>query len=123
MRSVDLIILTIIEALYLLYMFFFFKTDYSIRIAPYDKGVQNLGSFFIHDTGHFENKICPFGRVMAVVAVGLGGWRALRGRGRKATIVFDGLCLAMAAVMNMNAFIYLLPLVVGEIYIISQLAD
>ena len=119
----DLLILTIVESIYLLYMFFLFKTDVSIRIAPYDKDVQDLGSLFIHDTGHYENKICPFGRVMAVIAVGLGGWRATasHGKGRLATMVFDGLCLALAAVLNMNAFVYLLPLVVAEIYILRRL--
>jgi len=116
-----LIIITIIEAVYLFYMFFLFKTDYSIRLAPYDKGVQDLGSLFVHDTGELENKVCPFGRFMAIIAIGLGGWRALRGSGREATIAFDGLCLAMAAVMNMNAFVYLLPILIAEIYIVSML--
>uniref|UniRef100_A0A6C0DS42 Uncharacterized protein n=1 Tax=viral metagenome TaxID=1070528 RepID=A0A6C0DS42_9ZZZZ len=118
-----LLILTIIESFYLLYMFFLFKTDYSIYIAPFDKGVQNLGSLFVHDTGHYENKVCLFGRVMAVVAVGLGGWRAASGKGRLATMVFDGLCLVLAALLNMNAFVYLLPLLVGEIYIMTNLID
>ena len=119
----NLLILTIIESFYLLYMFFLFKTDQSIRIAPFDKGVQNLGSFFVHDTGRYENKVCLFGRVMAVVAVGLGGWRAASGKGRLATMVFDGLCLVMAAVMNMNAFVYLLPLVASELYILTELIE
>ena len=117
-----------IEVVYLIYMFFFFKTKYNYSSGLFDKKVQGLGSFFVHDTGANENKICQFGKLMAIVAVLLWAVRLylmkfpdykqllLRG-----TIAFDLLCIAMAFLMNFNALIYVAPLILGELYFVNQL--
>ena len=53
-------IITIFESVYLLYMYFIFKTTYSFSSAILDKQVQKMGSFFIHNTNRYEIKICLF---------------------------------------------------------------
>ena len=53
--------ITLFESLYLIYMYFFFKTKYNINTALLDKKIQNIGPFFVHNTGANENKICSFG--------------------------------------------------------------
>jgi hypothetical protein len=65
----DLTFLTIFESLYLFYMYFIFKTNYSFNYAMFDKQINSMGSLFVHDTGRFENKICLFGKFMAIIAI------------------------------------------------------
>ena len=125
----DLTHVTIIESIYLLYMYFIFKTTYNFSFAPFDKETQSLGTFFIHSTSSsYENKICIFGKFMAVVAVILAFIRLsmIKDNDNKqiitnVTITFDVVCVILAAMMNLNALIYILPLIVGEIYIINNL--
>lgn len=121
----DLKYITLIESIYLLYMFFYFKTSYSFDLAIFDKETQNLGNFFIHDTGYNENKICKFGKYMAVVAIILAWlrvyyWNTDKDSMITYTIRFDGLCLILALLMNMNAVVYILPLIIGEYYIVNN---
>ena len=104
-------------------MFFLFKTKASFGPAFLD--LQSVGDFFIHDTGIFENKICLFGKVMAVAAVCLAYLRLFFLEKKeyvlKGTIAFDLLCVALAITMNINAFIYIVPLIIAESYIIYEL--
>jgi len=112
-------IITVIESVYLLYMFVFFKTKYSLGAAAFDKATQALGPLFVHDTGQYENKVCLFGKVLACVAVIVWSLRGIM-RGRTvaaATLIFDALCLLLAYAMNLNAFVYILPLVFSELYL------
>lgn len=120
-------IVTAIESAYLLYMYFVFQTTYSIRGAPLEKQTQALGAHFIHDTGRYQNKICMFGKVMAIVAVLLATIRMnvliSRPASKKTvvglTIAFDVICLGLAYAMNLNALVYLLPLLPLEVYLLS----
>ena len=124
----DLTHVTIIESIYLLYMYFIFKTTYNFSFAPFDKETQSLGYFFIHSTSSsYENKICIFGKFMAVVAVILAFARLsmIKYNDKQliinGTVTFDVVCIILAVMMNLNAFIYILPLIVGEIYVINNL--
>ena len=122
-------IVTAIEAVYLIYMYFFFQTTYSIRGAPLEKQTQALGTYFIHDTGRYQNKVCMFGKVMAIIAVLLAtirmnilsGSSDRKGNPAKTiiglTIAFDVICLGLAYAMNLNALVYLLPLIPLEVYL------
>jgi hypothetical protein len=123
-------IVTAIEAVYLIYMYFVFQTTYSIRGAPLEKQTQALGNYFIHDTGRYQSKVCMFGKVMAVIAVLLATIRMnllIDRPGSPAskktivglTIVFDVVCLGLAYAMNLNALVYLLPLIPLEVYLLS----
>jgi membrane-associated HD superfamily phosphohydrolase len=94
----------------------------------FDKQVQNLGSFFMHNTNRYENKICLFGKLMAVIAVILAFIRLylMSTNYDKSdlfykTLIFDLTCLSLALMMNLNAAIYLIPIIVCEILILIKL--
>jgi hypothetical protein len=124
----DIQYITLIESIYLIYMFFYFKTSYSFDLAIFDKETQNLGNFFIHDTGYNENKICKFGKYMAIFAIILAWLRVYYWNSNKETIItytirFDALCIILALLMNMNAVVYILPLIISEVYLIQYIPN
>jgi hypothetical protein len=104
-------------------MFFIFKTKANFGPTLLDS--QSLGSFFIHDTGVFENKICLFGKFISIIAIGLACLRLVfigkKEHVIKGTIVFDIICILLAATMNTNALIYIIPLIITELIIIISL--
>lgn len=121
-------VITILESIFLLYMYFVFKTNYSFSSAMFDKQVQNLGPFFIHTTNRYENKICLFGKLMAIIAVILAFIRLYlisssydKSDLLEKTLIFDLTCLSLALMMNLNAVIYIIPIIICEVYIISLL--
>jgi hypothetical protein len=124
-ETMDQTILTIIQSLYLLYMYLFFKTSYSVGAAPYEKETQGMGSMFVHDTGQYENKVCLFGKIMAGITILLWVIRLLVFRYAPSfrsfvigsVLLFDGVSLFLAYNMNLNAFAYVVPLIFGELYL------
>jgi len=121
--------ITIFQSIYLLYMYFVFKTNYSFTSAMFDKQVQNLGSFFMHNTNRYENKICLFGKLMAIIAVILAFIRLYlistnydKSDLLEKTLIFDLTCLSLALMMNLNAAIYIIPIIVGEVLILKKLS-
>jgi hypothetical protein len=118
----DLELITAFEIVYLFYMYFLFKTSYSFNYAIFNENIQSLGDFFIHDTQKYESKICVFGKIMAVIAIILSLYRLdYKKQAFNKTIIFDLLCIFLALLMNFNAFIYIIPLIICEIYIIYNL--
>ena len=117
----DLIEITLLESIYLFYMFFLFKTNYSFNYAIFDKDIQSVNPFFVHNTNKYENKICNFGKVMAIIAIILAWYRVYNINNNiiNINIGFDIVCVILAGLMNMNALLYILPLVITEIYIIE----
>jgi len=117
----DLTVLTLFESLYLFYMYFIFKTKYTFNYAMFDKQINSMGSLFVHDTGRFENKICLFGKFMAIIAIILAFIR-LSSNDKPSlyfiTLIFDIICLLLASIMNLNALVYIIPIILCEIYII-----
>lgn len=116
--------ITLAESLYLYYMYFLFKTKYSFSNALLDKQVQKIGPFFVHNTGSKENKICPFGKLMAIIAIILAWIRLLVLDNPKViqyTIIFNSICVTLAFLMNINSFLYIIPLIIVEIYIVYSL--
>jgi len=120
------IITTFLESVYLLYMYFLFKTSYTFSGASFEKETESLGQMFVHNTGRYENKVCTFGKIMAILAVILATFRAqmlfINPTYKKsiiiATIGFDALCIYLAYMMNLNAMIYLAPLILAEVYLL-----
>jgi hypothetical protein len=111
-------------------MYFIFKTNYSFSSAVFDKQVQSMGNFFIHNTNIYENKICGFGRLMAIIAFTLAFIRLCviyndyeysKISIINKTLIFDIICIILAYIMNLNALIYIIPVVLGELYIIYNL--
>jgi hypothetical protein len=119
-------IITAIESAYLLFMYFIFQTNYSFKGAYLEKETQSLGDIFVHDSGRYENKICTFGKIFAIVAVLLGLVRMnlllccpdYKKNIITITILFDLFCLLLAYGMNLNAFVYLLPIIPLEAYLL-----
>ena len=100
-------------------MFFLFKTNYSFNYAIFDRHVQSMGDFFVHN---YENKICMFGKFMAILAIILAWIRVYINKNvYKYTIIFDLICITLAFLMNMNSFIYIIPLIFTELYILREL--
>ena len=80
-----------------------------------------MGSLFVHDTGRFENKICLFGKFMAIFAIILAFIRLFSNNTPSLyykTLIFDIICLLLAFIMNLNALVYIIPIILCEIYII-----
>jgi hypothetical protein len=100
-------------------MFFIFKTSYSFNLAIFNDQVNNLGSFFIHNTNDYQNKICIFGKYMAILAIILASIRLYYNSKItfKFNLIFDILCLVLATLMNLNALVYIIPIILSEIYI------
>jgi hypothetical protein len=100
------------------------KTKYNISTAILDKAVNKLGPFFAHKTQCYCNKICGFGKVMAIISIILGFVRLNYLNNPNIIIYIFGYgltCLLLAFLMNMDAFIYLIPLIITEIIIILSL--
>jgi hypothetical protein len=120
----DYTIITIIESIYLFYMYFLFKTKYNISTAILDKAVNKLGPFFAHKTQCYCNKVCGFGKFMAIVSIILGFVRLnyLNNPNIIMYMLGYGLtCALLAFLLNMDAFIYLIPLIMTELIIILSL--
>ena len=113
--------ITIFEVVYLFYMYFLFETSYNFNLAIFDKNIQDMGYFFVHNTSKYENKICGFGKLMAIIAIILAFIRLNSNSNFiYENIRFDIICLILAVLMNLNAFIYIIPVLLCELYIISN---
>ncbi len=101
--------ISLLESIYLLYMFHFFETavDFGIGESP-------SGWWFRHTVGSERSlRICPFGRVaifayvFVLLARGPLGFPSWVSRAALAFAMF-------LALMNMNAVVYLLPVAAAE---------
>ena len=119
----DLVIFSVIEAVYLVYMFNYFKTTYSVH-HPFEILITGISKYLEHPigTGHYENKICKFGHDISWY---LAFYLIIRNFLDELTDVKkETICLinkfitycaiGMALLTNMNAFIYLIPILVFE---------
>ena len=118
-------IITIIECVYLIYMMCFFKTKYSIH-HPFEIFMQtnyNVGDWIKHPihSSIYQNKICPFGHISSYL---LAMWIIF-------SYFFYNLAnnvinkiiwittLIISLTLNMNAFIYLIPIFIYELYYLN----
>jgi len=117
-------IITFLEIFYIIYMWNFFKTKYSVHNiweVPLMK-LKDVPDFFKHtiNTNHYESKICPLGNVAAYA---LAVWIILRDIGqlnknkifRKLNKVIFLFTATVSFIMNLNSFIYLLPIYYYEL--------
>ena len=122
------LLFTIIEAIYLVYMYNYFKTSVSfhnpVETLLNDKVFNN---FFKHPiySGNYESKICRFGNLVGFL---LAIWVILRYYisknflDRKALVekinkLIFCIVLLGAIFLNFNAFIYYLPIFLYELFI------
>ena len=112
--------LTLLEAAYIVYMFNFFRTRYSVH-HPLEAALTRDVALLRHPiaTGAYESKICPLGSLVSVLVAGfllarlLGCDRHPRAFAVATRVVFASLALG-ALLSNMNAFLYVLPLLLVE---------
>ncbi len=115
------IILNIIEAIYICYMFNFFKTKYSVHLSW--EYLTQKNSFLKHPikTGNYESKICLLGNLVGWL---LPFWIFFRMctylykvNNKVVSILnytFWGIIFILSFLMNLNAFIYLIPVFILE---------
>ena len=102
---------SIIETIYLIYMFLFFKTSIDFNILSSPKGW-----WFEHLIGdEYGLRICPFGRVIIFALIFILIIRHYV----KIPIYYINAALIISfilSLMNLNATVYLLPIWLYEIY-------
>tara|TARA_B110000261_G_scaffold104059_1_gene116945 strand:+ start:212 stop:628 length:417 start_codon:yes stop_codon:yes gene_type:complete len=114
---------TFVEAFYIVYMWNYFKTKYVFHNVWEWRVMDSLPSFFKHavDIKHidsmrlfyieeYSSKICPLGNISAFF---LAAWVIFRDFSKKSYNKFNriifGVVAFLAFIMNLNAFIYLIP--------------
>ena len=115
----------LLASAYLVYMFRHFETTFSIH-HPLEYAMQRrLGAFFRHPVDADAprgSKICPFGQQVVFVLVALLCVRPMAARRRwaspgtirAATLVATIGATGVALLMNLNAALYLAPVLVVE---------
>lgn len=117
------ILVNILEFFYILYFFTIFKTKYSIH-HPFEY-INNNFSFLKHPiyTGIYENKICIFGHMCAYLSSIYFLYRSIfyynnnKKEYTTSTIILP-LIMILSFIMNINSFIYLIPIFFIEFYLI-----
>jgi len=109
-------ILDFVESFYILYMFFLFKTKHSFR-SPLE--YTHVSDYMYHPTTSetYDNKICRFGKDVSII---LALW-IIFGQYyfNKISIMLPNyiiflIVLIFSIFMNMNAFVYILPVFIYE---------
>lgn len=114
--------ISIIEAIYTIYMYIFFKTTYSIH-NPLESYVikSDLWKHPIN-TGKYENKICKIGSYASILLAVLFILRYFlcnSSNEKKCKAISRWLLtywIIVSLLTNLNAFIYIIPIILIEIY-------
>lgn len=122
---------SLVESLYILYMYNLFKTKNFVH-NPLEIFLQNT-IFKDNDTMkhqikqvQYSSKICKFGKFVSVILVILIYLRyyAIVNNNYKNLTFLTKLSLILiimfSFILNMNAFVYLIPVFIYEIYIINN---
>ena len=114
-------ILSIIELIYLYYMFIIFKTRFSIN-HPMELVLTNnlnkLGNtnIFNHKiSNNYESKICPFGKKIIYVLLIYLLIRAIYPKLSKKINLIVLLTVLIMSLLNLNALLYIIPYIIIEI--------
>lgn len=117
------LLLQFVKGLYIIYMFNYFKTSYSIH-HPWERlFTGNISNWLQHPihSGQYENKICPFGKNAAFVIFlwFLAFYLLKNQKYPKIDLIHKNimiLILLTCLVMNLNAFIYFLPVFILDLH-------
>ncbi len=106
--------ISILESIYLIYMFRYFKTSINFDILK----LYWVNKYLKHDIGNkYGFKICPFGQDAILLLVGIlllrNSYTIDQTYIRYSLYTALGLSLSM----NWNAFVYIIPIYVIELYI------
>ena len=105
--------ISILESLYLIFMFRFFKTSVNFDILK----IYWANKYFNHNVENvYGPKICPFGQDIIFVLIFILLIRNVFPF--KQTYIYYSLYLALglSLLMNWNAFVYILPVLLVEKY-------
>ena len=112
-------LLSITEAIYIIYMYNHFKTNKSIH-HPLEMAIQkNIEGILKHPvkTGKYQSKIGEFGKLSSY---GIAVLIFFRNKYRKSSKMFNTIVVTLVAIvsfiLNMNAFVYLTPVFLLEIF-------
>ena len=114
------LIISIVQAIYIIYMFNYFETTYSFETSRQ----LLLSGIFLHpieDSTYPVSHICPFGHMMAYpIAIYLIGRNFIMNNDLKLKKKMNYLVLVLiflGSLMNINAIVYLIPYFITEIYL------
>ena len=112
------ILVSLLEGLYLYYMFNHFETKISIN-HPLEFIITGQHDFLKHPiaTGIKESKICPLGNLVGKLAIlWFLGRHLIKDNKKMIKInkILIGLLFFLSLLMNANAFIYILPIIFIE---------
>jgi len=112
---------SILESVYLIYMYNFFETKYSFH-HPFELFITGNFDYLKHpiNSGVVESKICSFGKHASYIGAMYLIVRLMFTQIYKLNtkIVFS--CMIISFFMNINSFIYLLPIFFVELEYISN---
>lgn len=119
---------TLIESIYIYYMYNLFKTKISFH-NPIEIYIQNKNNshYLQHSiqNGVYESKICPFGKFISILLI---IWLYVRLYYKKEEIIkINYLIFVLVFIgsftMNLNSFIYFLPIYVYELILYPKLKN
>ena len=107
-----LILVSIIEVIYISYMFHFLETSVDFNI--YDSPTNIL---FKHSIGNDKTKrICLFGQYAIIILIGLILIRCYYTT--PSNLIIISVCIALTiSIINLNALVYLIPIFIVELYL------
>jgi hypothetical protein len=118
--------ITLIESIYIYFMYNLFKTKISFH-NPIETYIQNknISHFLKHPVynGSYESKICPFGKFVSIVLI---IWLYVRLYFKKEEIIKINYLIFIlifigSFIMNLNSFIYFLPIYIYEFILYPKL--
>lgn len=116
---VNIFNIKILESIYAIYMYNFFKTRWYIH-HPLEYYLMNISiyDFLRHpiDSSTYDSKICPFGNLVGFI---FGIWIILRSYlNNKNLLKINKILVYLiffgSLLLNMNAFIYYIPIFIYE---------
>lgn len=109
----------ILLAIYLCYMFIFFKTQYSIN-HPYEIKIIGLNNYLKHpiNSVKYQSKICIFGKYAIIFLISFLIIKTFYNIPKLLSKIIL-LITFILSLMNMNAFLYLLPYFIIELYFLK----
>ena len=108
--------ISLFEAIYIIYIFIFFKTKYSLH-HPLEAYLTGYHESLLHpiDTGNYESKICPFGKQIIWLLFLFLIYRSFCTISNKYSKIVL-LITFLLSILNINAMLYLFPYFIIELY-------
>ena len=115
-----ILIISIIETIYLIYMFHFFKTHLDFNFLPQLSFTQKHDFFKHLNDDTYGLRICPFGRIIIFLLIGILLLRnfVIYGKISKIMMIVVLVITFLLSLMNLNALVFLIPVFILEICIL-----